>query len=150
MHELKRRTQIAASLEDVFNFFSDAGNLDQITPPWLKFKILTPTPIPMELNTKIDFSLKLNGIPFQWKSQITVWDPPAVFVDEQISGPYRQWIHTHRFSENEAGTAMEDHVSYSIPGWIVEPLIHTMIVRSRLERIFDYREAKLKEILGPA
>jgi len=149
MYELKRQTHVAAPLEEVFHFFSDAANLDRITPPWLSFRILTPAPIFMDLNTIIDLSLKLNGIRVHWKSQITLWDPPHAFVDEQIRGPYSYWHHTHRFSAAETGTIKEDHVLYTVPGLFLEPMIHTRFVQPRLKKIFDYREKMMKEILGP-
>ena len=96
----------------------------------------------------INLSLKLNGIRFRWKSQITLWDPPHEFVDEQIRGPYRYWHHTHRFSETEAGTIKEDHVRYTVPGWLMEPLIHRWFVQPRLDRIFDFREKELQAIFS--
>jgi len=148
MHELRRQTQVSAPVEDVFNFFSDAANLDRITPAWLDFRILTPQPIVMELNTIFDLSLKLCGMRFRWSSQITLWDPPHVFVDEQTKGPYSYWHHTHRFSETEAGTIKEDLVRYAVPGWLMEPSIHSKFVRPRLEKIFDFREKKLKQIFS--
>jgi ligand-binding SRPBCC domain-containing protein len=146
VHTLVRETHISASREEVFDFFSDARNLNRITPAWLDFRILTPTPVPMELNSIIEYSLKLNGLRFRWKTQITRWEPPQVFVDEQLHGPYSRWIHTHSFTETAYGTCMEDHVAYAVPGWLMEPLIHRAFVQPRLNKIFDYREQQFKHI----
>mgnify|MGYP001080733828 CR=1 FL=1 len=85
---LERETTIAQPIESVFSFFSDASNLEFLTPSWLKFKILTESPMFMGSGTKIDYELKLHGIPINWQSAITSWDPPHKFIDEQTKGPY--------------------------------------------------------------
>lgn len=146
-HTLKRETFIAASIDAVFDFFSRAENLDRITPPWLHFKIRTMIPIQMKKGTFIDYSLRLHGIPVQWRSQITEWDPPRLFVDTQIKGPYTIWIHKHLFHVSDGGTVMRDIVEYVLPGQILEPLIHFFVCRD-LGRIFDYREKSLVNIFN--
>ena len=146
-HTLERETFIPSSTDSVFGFFSRAENLNQITPPWLHFNILTKTPIQMGKGTLIDYSLRLHGLPVRWRSQITGWDPPHSFEDSQIKGPYRIWIHHHLFRPESGGTVMKDRVEYVLPGWILEPLIHTF-VRRDLKRIFDYREESLIKIFS--
>lgn len=133
----------------VFDFFSEAGNLERITPPELHFHILTPLPIEMRVGTRIDYRLRLYGIPLTWETEITRWEPPIQFVDEQIRGPYAQWIHRHRFTEAAPQrTIIEDHVQYKLPwspwGEIVFPLI-----RVQLKRIFDYRQKTVLDLLAP-
>jgi len=147
-HRLYRRTRISAPLDEVFAFFSRAENLNRITPPWLDFRILTPSPIAMAQGTRIRYSLKLHIVRLHWKSEITAWDPPHSFEDTQIQGPYKEWVHFHRFAAQEDCTLMEDAVVYRVPGGFLEPLIHFRFVRPRLEAIFAYRESKLHEILG--
>src|SRR5579871_2259342 len=88
----------------VFSFFADAHNLETLTPPWLNFEVLTPRPIEMRAGAKIDYQLRVHGIPLRWQSEITAWQPPSQFVDAQRRGPYRQWIHTHTFEEKNGGT----------------------------------------------
>lgn len=147
VHSLRTRQELPLSIDEVFNFFADAGNLERITPPELHFRILTPLPLAVARGSFIDYRLRLFGLPFSWKTEITSWEPPHQFVDEQRQGPYRQWIHRHRFSAVEEGTLMEDEVFYQLPlaplGELVLPL-----VRLQLGRIFNYRKEAIRSILG--
>ena len=133
------------SREKVFAFFSDAQNLDLITPPWLHFRTLTRGSGEMRPGMLMDHRLRLHGFPLRWRSKITDWDPPARFVDEQVRGPYRLWIHEHRFEERNKGTLVRDHVCYAV---LFDFLIHRFFIRPDIERIFGYREKKLREILA--
>jgi ligand-binding SRPBCC domain-containing protein len=101
--------------DEVFAFFADAGNLERLTPPLLSFSILTPRPIAMRPGTLIDYRLKVRGIPIRWRSEITVWEPPVRFVDEQRKGPYRLWHHTHEFAEQDGGTLWRSSPTASAP-----------------------------------
>ena len=127
-------------LEAVFAFFADAGNLERLTPPWLHFEILTPSPVDMHEGTLIDYKLRLHGIPIRWQSRIVVWEPPYRFVDRQVHGPYRRWVHTHTFQSQAGGTLVTDMVDYAVPGG---DLIQRYFVGPDLERIFDYRAREL-------
>lgn len=131
---------------EVFDFFSKPENLNLITPPWLHFGILTPLPIEMHNGARIDYRLKLYGLPVRWETEIRGWDPPFRFTDIQLRGPYRKWIHTHIFEDSEFGTLMTDHVEYAVPGWILEPVVHRLFVKRRIEKIFEYRREKLSEV----
>jgi ligand-binding SRPBCC domain-containing protein len=148
IYELRRQVFIPAPIEEVFSFFSAAENLNAITPPWLDFKILTPLPIRMEKNTFIDYSLKLMGLRFTWETEITAWQPPERFVDRQIRGPYRVWEHTHLFAEKDGGTQMTDMIRYAVPGFVLSPLIHFLLVRPRLDKIFSFREESILKYFG--
>lgn len=132
-------------LPEVFAFFADAGNLNALTPPWLRFEILTPRPITMRPGTLIDYRLRLRGIPVRWQSEITVWEPPHRFVDEQRRGPYRQWHHEHTFTERDGGTLVADKVRYAVWGGA---LVERWFVRPDVQRIFRYRQEKLAELFG--
>ncbi len=131
----------------VFPLFADASNLEPMTPSWLRFRILTERPIFMGTGTLIEYRLRLWGVPVRWKTLIAKWDPPRSFVDEQIRGPYAEWIHTHTFAELDGGTLMEDHVRYRLPfGWAGR-LAHP-VVRQRLRGIFLHRRAVVADLLG--
>ncbi len=127
----------------VFEFFASAENLDLLTPPWLRFSIITPMPIDMTLGTVIKYRLRIRGVPVTWESEITEWEPPFRFTDSQIRGPYKQWVHRHLFEETEDGTLVIDEVAYRPPGGA---LVNRMFVAEELRRIFSYRKAKLLEI----
>lgn len=134
---------------ELFSFFSEAGNLQLLTPSWLDFKILISVPITMSQGTIIDYRLKLMGIPFKWRTEITVWDPPFRFVDMQVKGPYLAWIHEHRFEEKGGHTLMTDRVEYRIPGLIVGDILHILLIKQRLKRIFAYRQQVIQRIFNP-
>jgi ligand-binding SRPBCC domain-containing protein len=136
--------------DEVFAFFADAHNLDALTPPWLRFRVLTPRPVAMRPGAVIDYRLRLRGLPLRWRSEITAWDPPRRFVDEQRRGPYRRWAHEHTFEEDRGGTLVRDRVEYAAPGGPLEPLLHRLLVGPDLAAVFAYREEKLRELFGGA
>jgi len=144
---LDRQIWLDRSPEEIFGFFADAGNLDLLTPQWLRFRIVTPSRVSMGENTQIDYRLRLRGIPLRWRSRITAWEPPFLFVDEQVQGPYRYWKHVHRFREIEGGTLVSDEVAYAVWGG---EIVERLLVRPDLARIFDYRMRRLEEKFAPA
>lgn len=119
-----------------------------ITPPALHFKILSPKPLDMKLNTCIDYKIKLGLLTFRWHSEITEWNPPYRFKDVQLKGPYKVWEHVHSFEEKDGVTYMTDEVKYLSPGLFLEPLIDKFFVRKRIEEIFRYRQYKIEVFFG--
>jgi ligand-binding SRPBCC domain-containing protein len=139
IYTLKREQFVARPLDEVFEFFSDARNLEIITPPWLNFQILTPGQIEIVPGTLLDYRLKWHGLPLAWRTKIVGWNPPRSFVDVQLRGPYRLWHHTHTFAAVSGGTHMVDTVNYELPLGFLGSLAHELGVRRDLERVFDYR-----------
>jgi ligand-binding SRPBCC domain-containing protein len=129
--------------DQVFEFFSDASNLQSLTPAWLHFSVFTPPPIHIAAGTLIDYRLRIHGVPLRWQSRISVWEPPLRFVDTQTRGPYRRWHHEHLFEVAEGGTLCHDIVDYAVYGG---SLINTLFVRPDLSRIFAFRQSKLREL----
>jgi hypothetical protein len=143
-HRLACEITVLRPLEEVFAFFADAHNLEELTPPWLRFRIETPPPITMEQGALIDYRLRLHGVPVLWTSVIDAWQPPLRFVDRQRRGPYRLWVHEHTFAEDGDGTLVRDRVEWAARGG---PLVARLVARD-LRKIFDYRRARLTEIFG--
>jgi len=148
IYQLRTEVRVPGRLQEVFPFFADAGNLELLTPPWLKFEILTPRPIEMRVGALIDYRIWLRIVPMRWRTKITVWEPPYRFVDEQIRGPYRQWIHEHTFEQIGREVAVRDHVRYAVPGGPgLERLAHAMLVKPDIDRIFAYRVEAMNRLL---
>lgn len=142
-HTFHADTTLPLPRERVFPFFAEAANLETITPAELRFQILTPPPIVMAKGTLIRYRLRLMGVPFEWLTRISAWDPPHEFEDVQVKGPYRTWIHRHRFTEVAGGTRIEDDVLYALPlfpfGEMAAP-----IVALQVARIFRFREGAIR------
>ena len=145
MDRLERVQKVARPLEEVFSFFADPANLEQLTPPWLGFTILQASTPTTQQGTTINYRLRIRGIPLRWQSIISNWNPPHSFVDEQVRGPYRSWHHTHNFVQLDNGVRVEDLVRYSVPGG---RLVNWLFIRRDLERIFDYRVEQMERIFA--
>ncbi len=142
IHTVHYELWLPLSPEEIFPFFADASNLEAITPASLGFKVITPSPIAMHEGTLIDYKLRIHGFPIRWRTRIAAWQPPYRFVDEQLRGPYRQWIHEHTFEAKDGGTLCRDIVNYAVPfGFIAHPLF----VRREVESIFAFRSEALKK-----
>ena len=142
---LTSRIRLPQPVEELFPFFAEARNLEQITPTWLRFSVLTPEPITMAVGTIIDYRLRWRGLPLRWRSEIAAWEPPRFFVDRQIRGPYRAWHHEHHFTPSGGGTEVEDRVRYAVP---FGRLVHGIGVGRDVESIFAFRRHRMVEIFG--
>lgn len=146
-YRLIREQTIARPLDEAFAFFADARNLETLTPPWLRFEILTPGKIDMQVGTIIQYALRVHGLPIHWTTAITVWNPPIEFVDVQLQGPYVLWHHRHTFESLGESTRMMDEVHYRLPiGWLGRAM-NSVLVRRDLGAIFDYREQTIRRLL---
>lgn len=147
-HLLERTQLVPRPRGQVFAFFADAHNLERITPGFLRFRIVTPGPIAMRQGTLIDYRLSLFGVPFGWRTLIERYEPDERFVDVQLAGPYRRWRHTHVFEDAPGGTRMLDRVEYQLPLGPLGALAYALMVRRRLEIIFDHRRLAVDRLLG--
>jgi ligand-binding SRPBCC domain-containing protein len=140
---LQTETTVPASIDRTFAFFSDARNLEHLTPPWLRFRIMTPMPIAMAAGTLIDYRIAVYGVRIPWRTRIDEWEPGVRFVDRQIAGPYLWWRHDHRFEAVDGGTRVTDRVEFlpraaMLSGWLV---------RRDVSRIFAFRHSVLAQLL---
>jgi len=146
---LERKQWISRSLSETFDFFARAENLGRITPPWLHFRIRSQLPIEMRVDARIDYTIRLAGIPLRWRTRIAAWEPERRFVDIQERGPYALWEHTHLFEPRESGILMTDSVRYALPfGWLGRAT-NALAVRTALASIFDYRFRTIRALLAP-
>ncbi len=141
MHHFHAEQWLERPVDEVFAFFSDANNLEAITPRQLQFHILTPAPIRLETGARIDYQLKLYGVPVKWATLIESWEPPRQFVDVQLRGPYRVWRHTHRFATEGAGTRIFDDVEYELPFGPLGRFVEALWARREVGKIFSYRSS---------
>lgn len=148
-HLLERSQRIQAPPDEVFDFFAEARNLEEITPPWLHFRIIS-APDRVRGGEEISYRLRLHGIPIRWRSRIEDWEPPHRFADTQLRGPYSLWHHTHTVEPNGDGVVMRDRVRYSLPLGPLGEAVHRLLVRRDLERIFDYRHEAIERRFGVA
>jgi len=148
MYNINREQIVDANLEEVFGFFEKPENLQIITPDWMKFDIITPHPLEMKEHAEFDYKISLMFIPLKWKTEITNYDPPYKFVDEQKKGPYKLWIHTHTFEAVGNKTKITDNVDYDLFGGPFKILVHSLYIRKNLESIFNYRSRKINQLFN--
>lgn len=143
--DLRTSIRLAKPRSDVFPFFANAANLEILTPPWVNFRILSELPVQMHEGASIDYTIRVHGLPLKWRTEITAWEPPYRFVDQQVRGPYSRWVHEHTFHEEDGKTLCEDHVNYAPIGGA---LMNWLFVGRDVKRIFDYRHTRMAEIFG--
>jgi len=143
---LRKSIWLPQTRAKVFEFFANPGNLDRLTPAWLKFAILKPATCEIKQGALLDYRLRIRGMPIRWQSEIAVWEPPHRFVDRQTKGPYSLWVHEHTFGERDNGTLVEDNVEYAVPGGTI---VQKFLVAPDLDRIFNYRHKVLAALFNP-
>lgn len=145
MYIIEREQIINKKLEDIFPFFTEAENLAIITPSWLKFKIRSKSTKYMQLGSEFNYTIKFFGLPMFWKTKITKYEPTYLFVDEQLRGPYKKWIHEHSYTDKGDKTIIHDKVEYDLYGGIFKSVIHQLFVKRSVQKIFEYRKTILGE-----
>jgi ligand-binding SRPBCC domain-containing protein len=152
---LERRCWLPRPRPDVFAFFADPRNVSRVTPPSSGFRWVTAPPSTLAAGTVLEFSTRTFGVGCTWRVFVREFDPPYRFVDAQLWGPFARWEHRHRYVEGPladatgpVGTWVEDRVTYRLPLGSLGRLAHRLGVGRAIERTFDYREGRLKELLG--
>ena len=145
-HIFRAEQFVRREIDEVFEFFSRAENLEEITPDWLHFRILSVDPNPVRKGTLIKYSLRWRVFPMRWTTEIVEWDPPNRFVDVQLKGPYRKWHHEHRFVTENCGTRIFDEVRYELPFGVIGDLVHRLKVKRDVETIFRYRREAIESV----
>lgn len=138
-HFLSREQTVVSPVGQVFEYFATPLNLDAMTPPSLRIRVLTPPPYDMAVNTTYAYAMRLRGIPLRWTSVITRFEPPYRFTYRQLHGPYAFWEHDHLYSESDGRTTIRDEVRYALPIGGVGRFLNEIFVRHELNRIFDWR-----------
>ena len=144
---LRREQLLPVDRERAFEVFSDPYNLEPLTPPLLRFRIVS-APRRLTEGSELSYRLSLHGIPIRWLTRIDVWEPPARFVDRQLRGPYAIWEHTHTFEDRSGQTLMGDVIRYRPRFGPLGELSRVLFVERDLTRIFDYRRYALAELLA--
>lgn len=146
LHTLQR---LPLDINKAWEFFSSPANLSVITPKEMNFVIIGDLPKKMYPGLIINYTVKaLPGFKVNWMTEITHVNEPFFFVDEQRAGPYKIWHHEHHFREIESGIEMEDIVHYALPFDPFSRILHPLLIRSKLNGIFNYRYNKLIELFG--
>jgi len=148
MHVIETVQWVPTPLDQVFAFFAQPENLGELTPPQMRFEILTPPPLVMKAGALIDYRIALGPLPMRWRTLITHYDPPHGFVDEQLRGPYDLWHHRHTFASRDGGTEIRDTVTYRLPFGPLGRLVQALAVKRQLAGIFAYREKRVAELFG--
>lgn len=147
---LERDQWIPAPVAEVWDFFSDPANLARITPGGLRFRVVGDPPRPLSSGARIEYRIRWAALTLRWVTRISRWEPGRLFEDVQERGPYRRWVHTHRFSPERGGTRMRDRVEYALPFGPLGRLAHRLVVRRQLARIFDHRGEAIRELFPAA
>jgi ligand-binding SRPBCC domain-containing protein len=145
LHQLSRVQTVPVDLPSVFEFFANPSNLESITPPRLRFRILNMPAAGMGRGARIEYRLSLRGIPFRWKTVISAWEPGVLFADEALRSPFRSWFHLHEFDEVEDGTRIRDTVWYRLPLHPLGEVAHRWVAKE-LDAIFDFRQQMISTL----
>jgi hypothetical protein len=137
---------VPVDVDEAFAFFADPWNLEAITPPWLRFRIVEAPP-QLTWGSSLVYRLRLFGVPIRWRTEIAEWSPPWGFTDVQRAGPHRRWEHTHRLRRVAGGTEITDRVVYRLPFEPLAGLLAPVTVQPWLTAIFDYRAQQVEAVL---
>lgn len=147
IYTLHREQFLPISMQEAWAFFSTPNNLPKITPKDMGFTMVSGmSEEEIYKGQLIEYRVSpLLGIKLKWVTEIGEVQAPYKFVDTQLKGPYALWEHTHTFKEVKGGVMMYDDLRYAIPFGVLGLLAHSIIVKGKLEDIFNFRAQTLKE-----
>ena len=149
IYHLHKEQQLNCDMDKAWDFFSTPKNLDRLTPKSVGFKITHCSSESMHEGQIIAYKIKVAPMIWvSWLTEISRVEDRHMFVDNQLSGPYKVWHHTHSFVENENGVLMSDDVAYVMPFGIIGTIVHAILVRRKLDHIFNERRRLVEEILN--
>ena len=149
IYTLHKKQNIPISLDEAWKFLSNPENLSILTPKEMNMKIISGADRPMYAGQVIQYSVTpVAGFKTKWVSEITQYEEGKYFVDLQLYGPYAFWHHKHFIHEIDGGVQMEDIIDYQVPFGILGRLVHPILVKPKLEQIFEYRKERLTELFG--
>lgn len=149
LYQLRAKQSLPMSMEEAWDFLSSPANLKVITPEHMGFNILDGADRKMFPGQIIQYIVSpFAGIKTKWVTEITHVKEGAYFVDEQRFGPYALWHHKHFIRKIEGGVEMEDIIDYKLPFGILGQMMHPLIVKGQLKKIFSFREKKLEDLFG--
>ncbi len=149
IYTLHKKQKLPVSVKTAWDFLSNPKNLKTIMPSNLGFEIISGADRPMFAGQLIQYNVTpIFGLKTKWITEITHSEHLKYFVDVQLYGPYSLWHHKHFINEIEGGVEMEDIVDYKVPLGILGQLAHPLLVKPKLEEIFNYRTKKLEELFG--
>lgn len=152
---LERRFWLPRPRPEIFEFFADPRNLAAVNRPSARLTWLAPPPARLAAGAVLDFTVRVAGVTLRWRVMVREFDPPHRFVDAQLWGPFARWEHRHRFVEGQErdgatgplGTWVEDRVTYRLPLGPLGRLTHALAAGRQIAALFDYREARIRELL---
>ena len=149
IYQKKTTQRLPISVSEAWNFLSNPGNLKTITPEYMGFKILDEHEPKMYAEQIIKYIVTpVLGIPTTWVTEITHVEDQKYFVDEQRFGPYALWHHKHFIKEIPGGVEMIDIIDYKLPFGLLGRIAHPILVKGKLNEIFEYRYHKLIKLFG--
>jgi len=134
-----KETLIRASPERVFAFHEQPEALRLLIPPWESSRLVATARI-SEVGSQTIIEAKVLG-PFtvRWIAEHTAYDPPRMFEDVQIAGPFRRWRHRHIIKPDSDGAILRDEIDYEPPLGFAGRWVAPLIIEPRLQRMFEFR-----------
>lgn len=138
---------LKAPVERVFDFSIRPANIVRISPPVLGLKFVD-SPEAYSPGAKFEFKVQAWGTVQTSLFEIVEFERPNVFVEVQLKGPMKSWLHEHRFTVNADGqTVVSNRIEFTPPGGLVGLLVTESKILDNLEDGFFHRHQQLRKLL---